>query len=54
MTLSIIQIVRGSSDAQEDTNWKKFQFAANHNPVSLFLICFVFVAMWFIVGLCGP
>jgi len=53
LIMSIVQIVRESSDSHQSTNWEKFKFAANHNPISLFLVCFVFVAMWFIIGLCG-
>lgn len=50
--VSFFQIL-DDAKAHSGSNWDRLQYSAGENYLSCFLVCYIFIATWFVLGLCG-
>jgi len=49
---SLTLLIWIGAESNKPDNWKKATYAMRKEPVAVFLVLFVFIAVWFVIGLC--
>lgn len=52
LVYSLLLLIRAGAEANDSNKWMGTKIAMNQQPVATFLVVFVFVAIWFVLGLC--